>query len=163
MSKPCKGRFTLWPKVKLSISTNKTARNQALGLSTLHIKAKLQRPSLFWLICFIKKATNSQRKFGSDGNGNPNYGREASVFSIKQINRWQDLDHYIGDNIQDWSPRMSFILKGSQILAFQLKVDSNPRRQSKNIEMNYITHIKLVNELYDTYFWDNTKNQESTI
>jgi hypothetical protein len=29
---------------------------------------------------FLKKATDSQRKFGSDGNGNPNYGREAVGF-----------------------------------------------------------------------------------
>jgi hypothetical protein len=33
---------------------------------------------------FSKKATNSRRKFGSDGNGNPNYGREAvSSFSLQ--------------------------------------------------------------------------------
>jgi hypothetical protein len=34
--------------------------------------------------CFWKKATDSQRKFGSDGNENPKYGREAaSFFSLK--------------------------------------------------------------------------------
>jgi hypothetical protein len=57
---------------------------------------------------------------------------------------------------------MSSILKGSQILAFHLKVGSNPRRQSKNIEMNYISHIKLVNELHGTCFQSNTKIQPST-
>ena len=31
------------------------------------------------------KATDSQRKFGSDGNGNPNYGREVvDLFSLKK-------------------------------------------------------------------------------
>jgi hypothetical protein len=29
----------------------------------------------------LKKATDSQRKFGLDGNGNPNYGGEAIGFS----------------------------------------------------------------------------------
>jgi hypothetical protein len=33
----------------------------------------------------LKKTTNSHRKFGSDGNGNPNYGREAiNLFSWKK-------------------------------------------------------------------------------
>ena len=33
---------------------------------------------------FLKKATGSRRKFGSEGNGNPNYGREVvSFFSFK--------------------------------------------------------------------------------
>jgi hypothetical protein len=33
---------------------------------------------------FLKKATDSRRKFGSDGNGNPNYGREVvGFFSLK--------------------------------------------------------------------------------
>jgi hypothetical protein len=30
--------------------------------------------------CFLKKAMDSQRKFRSDGNGNPNYGREVVGF-----------------------------------------------------------------------------------
>ena len=40
----------------------------------------------FLIVCgcggayFLKKATYSQRKFGSDRNGNPNYGREAVKF-----------------------------------------------------------------------------------
>jgi hypothetical protein len=33
---------------------------------------------------FLKKATDSRRKFGPDGNGNPNYGREVvGFFSLK--------------------------------------------------------------------------------
>jgi hypothetical protein len=33
---------------------------------------------------FLKKATDSRRKFGLDMNGNPNYGREAvGFFSLK--------------------------------------------------------------------------------
>jgi hypothetical protein len=36
-----KGRFTLWPKVeRLSISTNKIARNQEFSLSTLHTRGQ---------------------------------------------------------------------------------------------------------------------------
>ena len=42
---------------------------------------------------------------------------------------------------QDWSPRIRFILKGSQISVLQLKSWSNLKRQSKNIEMKYKTHI----------------------
>jgi hypothetical protein len=48
--------------------------------------AKVQRPSQFKMITFLKKATDSRRKFGSDRNGNPNYGREAvSFFSLKKL------------------------------------------------------------------------------
>ena len=56
-------------------------------------------------------------------------------------------------SVQDWSPHMSFVLKGSQILALQLK----GWFKSKNIEMNYKTHIKLVYELYGTCFQYNVK------
>ena len=35
---------------------------------------------------------------------------------------------------------------------------SDPRRQSKNIEMEYKTHIKLVHELHGTRFQYNVKN-----
>ena len=42
--------------------------------------AKVQRPSQFKLIVFLKKATDSRRKFGSDGNGR-DYGREAVGFT----------------------------------------------------------------------------------
>ena len=37
-------------------------------------------------------------------------------------------------------------------------VGSNPRRQSKNIEMKYKTHTKLVHELCDTCFQYNVKD-----
>ena len=47
-------------------------------------------------------------------------------------------------NVQDQSPHMSFILKGSQISIVQLK----GWFKSKNIEMKlYKTHIKLMHEL----------------
>ena len=62
---------------------------------------------------------------------------------------------------QDWRPHMSFILMGSQILALQMKVGSNSRRQSKNIEMNYKIHIKVVHELYGTCFQDNVMSSFS--
>ena len=43
------------------------------------------------------------------------------------------------------------------------KVGSNPRHQSKNIEMKYKTHFKLVHESYDTCFEYNViiKNRPS--
>ena len=67
-------------------------------------------------------------------------------------------------NVQDWSPHMSFIFKGPQISAFQLKGWFKSKTcQSKNIGMKYKTHIKLVHELYDTCFQYNVKNYESTI
>jgi hypothetical protein len=42
--------------------------------------AKVQRPLHFKSDYFMKKAMDSRRKFGLDGNGNPNYGREAVGF-----------------------------------------------------------------------------------
>jgi hypothetical protein len=44
------------------------------------------------------------------------------------------------------------------MLEFQLKGGSNPRCQSKNIELKYKTHIKLVHELYGECFQHNVKN-----
>jgi hypothetical protein len=44
---------------------------------------------------FLKKATDSRRKFGSDGNGNPNYGWEAVGFfslEIQSLTRSWPLD-----------------------------------------------------------------------
>ena len=41
---------------------------------------------------FLKKATDSRRKFGSDGSGNPNYGREVvGFFFIKKLHHWQEF------------------------------------------------------------------------
>ena len=57
----------------------------------------------------------------------------------------------VGGNGEDRSPHISFILKGSQILAFQSK-GSNPRHRSKNIETKYKTHIKHVHEEYGTCY-----------
>jgi hypothetical protein len=49
-------------------------------------------------------------------------------------------------------------------LKFQLKrARSNPRRQSKNIEMKYKARIKLVDEFNGTCFQYNVRNYESTI
>jgi hypothetical protein len=44
---------------------------------------------------FLKKATDSRRQFGSDGNENPNYGREpVGFFSLKNqpLTRYWPLD-----------------------------------------------------------------------
>ena len=49
---------------------------------------------------------------------------------------------------------MSFILKGSQISALQWK----RWFKSKNIEMKYKTHVKLVHELYGTCVQYNVDN-----
>ena len=54
---------------------------------------------------------------------------------------------------------MSSILKGSQNSGFSGEEPvSNPRHQSKNIEMKYKIHIKLVHESYGTCFQYNVKN-----
>jgi hypothetical protein len=57
---------------------------------------------------------------------------------------------------------MKFILKGFQISTLQWRVGSNPRRQSKYVEMKYKARIKPVHELCDTCSQNNVKNQEST-
>ena len=50
------------------------------------------------------------------------------------------------DNGQDWSPHMSFILKGSQnVQPFSWRVGSNPRRRSKNMVHVCSTMWKLEN------------------
>ena len=41
---------------------------------------------------------------------------------------------------------------------FSWRARSNPRRQSKNIEMKYKTHTKIVHVLYGTCFQCNVKN-----
>jgi hypothetical protein len=46
---------------------------------------------------FLKKAADPRRKFGSDGNGNPNYGREAvGFFSLKNESLTRSWRRYIG-------------------------------------------------------------------
>ena len=57
-------------------------------------------------------------------------------------------------NVQDWSPHMSSTLKGSHISALYLK----SWFKSKNMEMKYKIHIKLVHESYGTCFLYNVKN-----
>jgi hypothetical protein len=78
------GRFTLWSNVeRLSISTNQIARNQEFSLST-HTRGQSPKgvalQIAYMSILFDQGETNSQRKFGSHMNGNPNYGREAIDF-----------------------------------------------------------------------------------
>ena len=76
-----KGRFALWLNVeRASIPPLILQETKTFGLSTLRTKAKVQRLSQFKMITFLRKATDSQRKFESDGNGNQNYGREAVGF-----------------------------------------------------------------------------------
>ena len=56
-------------------------------------------------------------------------------------------------------PSYEFHFEG--FIKFQLfggRVGSNPRCQSKNIEMKYKTHIELVHELYGTCFQHNVRN-----
>ena len=52
-----------------------------------------------------------------------------------------------------------FHLEGLLNFSFSVwRASSNPRRQSKNIEMKYKTRIKLVHELYGTRFQYNVEN-----
>jgi hypothetical protein len=44
--------------------------------------AKVQRMSQFKMFTVFTKVTDSRMKFGSDRNGNPNYGREAVGFFL---------------------------------------------------------------------------------
>ena len=53
---------------------------------------------------------------------------------------------------------MSFILKGSQISAHQLKGLLKSKTSIQELEMKYKTHVKLVHELYGTCFEYNVKN-----
>jgi hypothetical protein len=64
-----KGRFTLcWPEVERpSISTNQIARNQEFGLSTLHTMAKVQRPSYFKMIAFLRRQHSLEGSLGWTG------------------------------------------------------------------------------------------------
>ena len=77
-----KGHFALWPKVKRhSIFTNEIAKNQEFNLSIFHSEVKKSKRLLLskmstWQY-FLTKATNSWTKFGSERNGNPNYGWHA--------------------------------------------------------------------------------------
>ena len=57
---------------------------------------------------------------------------------------------------QDPSPHMSSILKGSKILVLQLKCWF----KSRNIGMQYRTHVELVHEVYGTCFQYNVTNSE---
>jgi hypothetical protein len=72
-----RGRW--FPAVRLQEIKNSASRPFTL-------EVEVQRPALSkmptWQY-FFTKATDSQRKFGLDRNGNPNYGREAvNFFSI---------------------------------------------------------------------------------
>jgi hypothetical protein len=65
------------------ISTNQIARNLEFGLSTLHTKGQSPKAVAIlsaYMAILLTKAADSQRKFGFDVNGNPNFGREAVKF-----------------------------------------------------------------------------------
>ena len=50
----------------------------------------------------MTKAADFRRKFGSDKNENPNYGREdVDFFPQKKIESWKDLDNYIEGLVLD--------------------------------------------------------------
>ena len=51
-------------------------------------------------------------------------------------------------SVQDWSPHMGFIWRILKFQPFSWKPGSNPRRQSKSIQMKYKTCIILVRELH---------------
>ena len=73
-----RSRGRRFPPIKLQETKSSASRP-----FTLRPKSKGRR-NLKCLL-FDDKATDSRRKFGSDGNGNPNYGREAvGFFSLKK-------------------------------------------------------------------------------
>ena len=61
-------------------------------------------------------------------------------------------------------PSSEFHFEGLSYLSLSIEGKGwfklNPRRQSKNIEMKYKTHMALVHELNGTCFQYNMKNQE---
>jgi hypothetical protein len=76
-----KGHFTLWPKVKRPSNCKK------LRVWSLDRSHNGRSPKAVVIVkdYFLKKATDSRRKFGLDRNGNPNYGWEAiGFFFIKK-------------------------------------------------------------------------------
>ena len=66
--------------------------------------------------------------------------------------------HGIPLSVQDWSPHMGFILKGSQISTLQLKVWFKSKTSIQEYKNEIQIHIILVHELYGTRFWYNVKN-----
>ena len=55
---------------------------------TLEVRFKVRRsPKCLNGNIFLTKATDSQREFGLDKNGNPNYGREAVGFFHKKLKK----------------------------------------------------------------------------
>jgi hypothetical protein len=85
--KAFKGRFTLWLKVKrLSIPTNYIARNQEFSLLTLHIRGqspKVVALQTAYMAILLTTEMDSQMKFGSHRNENPNFGREiVDLFAL---------------------------------------------------------------------------------
>ena len=71
-----RSRGRRFPPIRLQETKNSASRPFTL-------EAKVQRPSPSKMPTwqhFLTKATDSRRKFGSDKNGNPNYGQEAVEF-----------------------------------------------------------------------------------
>ena len=67
---------------------------------------------VFVLRCNMKPHTTSIHV--SNENENPNKASTHDILLRAKI-------RYVAFDVQDWSPRMSFILKGSQVSALQLK------------------------------------------
>jgi hypothetical protein len=63
-----KGGFTLWLKIKRPwISTNLIVRNQEFGLSTFHIKVKVQRLSQYKMFVFLQRRRTLEGSLGRTG------------------------------------------------------------------------------------------------
>ena len=71
---------------------------------------------------------------------------------IKGPTRYHTGINSLGTNVQDWSPHVSFVLKGSQVSAFQLKgwfkskmsIQEYRNENTKlvlNLCMNYMVHV----------------------
>jgi hypothetical protein len=76
-----KGRFTLWPKVERPlIPTNHVARNQEFGLSTLHTKVKVQRPSHFKMLTFWRRQRTLEGSLGWTGMETQTMVKRPPVF-----------------------------------------------------------------------------------
>ena len=70
---------------RLLISTNLIARNQEFGMSTLHTKVKVQRPSQFKMIIFLRRRRTLEGRLGRAVMETQTMVERLSVFVIRKI------------------------------------------------------------------------------
>ena len=80
-----------WEAVEFHQSLQET-KNLASRPFILEVKVQSPKVVAIYNAYFLTKVTDSGRKFGSDGNGNPNSGQDAVGFVFhKKVKDLQDL------------------------------------------------------------------------